>query len=55
MVVPNHFISSRNGFAMPLADFMHHLMIVLDQLSMSMQARTNFITYALAGLFFFSY
>jgi hypothetical protein len=55
MIEPNDFISSRNGFAMPLADFMHHLMIVLDQLGMSMQARTNFITYALARLLFFSY
>jgi hypothetical protein len=52
MIEPNDFISSRNGFAMPLADFMHHLMIVLDQLGMSMQARTNFITYASTKLFF---
>jgi hypothetical protein len=43
MIQPNDFISSRNGFAMPLNDFMRHLMGVLDQLGMSMQARTVFI------------
>jgi hypothetical protein len=44
MIDPSDFISPRNGFAMPLNDFMLHLMGVLDQLGMSMQARTSFIT-----------
>jgi hypothetical protein len=43
MVEPSNFISSRNGFAMTFRDFISHLMNVLDQLGMSMHARTSFI------------
>lgn len=43
MVDPNDFIAPRNGFAMPLADFIRHLMDVLDTLGMSLHARTAFI------------
>ncbi|KAH7921731.1 hypothetical protein BV22DRAFT_1107020 [Leucogyrophana mollusca] len=43
MVDPNEFIAPRNGFAMSFRDFIPHLMIVLDQLGMSLHARTNFI------------
>lgn len=45
MVDPNEFIAPRNGFAMSLRDFISHLMNVLDQLGMSLHARTNFIRY----------
>ncbi|KAI9571326.1 hypothetical protein HD554DRAFT_2203400 [Boletus coccyginus] len=43
MVDPNEFIAPRNGFAMSFRDFISHLMNVLDQLGMSLHARTNFI------------
>ncbi|KAG2158181.1 uncharacterized protein EDB93DRAFT_1077407 [Suillus bovinus] len=43
MVDPNDFIAPRNGYAMTFRDFVPHLMSVLDQLGMSMHARTNFI------------
>lgn len=43
MVDSNDFIAPRNGFAMPFRDFVSHLMVVLDQLGMSLHARTNFI------------
>lgn len=43
MVDPNNFIAPRNGFAMSFHDFIPHLMNVLDQLGMSMHARTAFI------------
>ncbi|KAH7910180.1 hypothetical protein BJ138DRAFT_1153526 [Hygrophoropsis aurantiaca] len=43
MVDPNEFIAPRNGYAMSFRDFIPHLMIVLDQLGMSLHARTNFI------------
>ncbi|CCM02412.1 uncharacterized protein FIBRA_04510 [Fibroporia radiculosa] len=43
MVDPTEFIAPRNGFAMSFRDFVPHLMGVLDQLGMSLQARTNFI------------
>ncbi|OCH94944.1 hypothetical protein OBBRIDRAFT_746359 [Obba rivulosa] len=43
MVVPHEFIAPRNGFAMSFRDFIPHLMNVLDQLGMSLHARTNFI------------
>lgn len=42
---PDDFISPRNGFAMSFADFIPHLCNVLDQLGMSLHARTNFIKY----------
>ncbi|KAF8844484.1 hypothetical protein BDN67DRAFT_717301 [Paxillus ammoniavirescens] len=43
MVDPNEFIAPRNGFAMTFRDFISHMMNVLDQLGMSLHARTNFI------------
>ncbi|KAG6814375.1 hypothetical protein H0H92_010961 [Tricholoma furcatifolium] len=43
MVDPNEYIAPRNGFAMTFRDFIPHLMNVLDQLGMSLYARTNFI------------
>ena len=43
MVDPNDFIAPRNGYAMSFRDFVPHLMSVLDQLGMSMHARTNFV------------
>ncbi|KAJ7343467.1 hypothetical protein DFH08DRAFT_872767 [Mycena albidolilacea] len=44
MVDPNDYIAPRNGFAMSFRDFVPHLMNVLDQLGMSLHARTNFIS-----------
>ncbi|KJA27358.1 hypothetical protein HYPSUDRAFT_35228 [Hypholoma sublateritium FD-334 SS-4] len=43
MYDPNDFITPRNGFAMSFRDFVPHLMVVLDQLGMSLHARTAFI------------
>lgn len=43
MLEPSDYIAPRNGFAMSFRDFIPHLMNVLDQLGMSMYARTNFI------------
>ncbi|KAL1728757.1 hypothetical protein EV714DRAFT_285517 [Schizophyllum commune] len=43
MVDPSDFIAPRNGFAMSFQDFIPHLMNVLDQLGMSIHARTTFI------------
>ncbi|KAF7294903.1 hypothetical protein MIND_01028300 [Mycena indigotica] len=43
MIDPNDYIAPRNGFAMSFRDFIPHLMNVLDQLGMSLHARTNFI------------
>lgn len=43
MVEPSAYIAPRNGFAMTFRDFIPHLMNVLDQLGMSLHARTNFI------------
>lgn len=43
MVDPNDYIAPRNGYAMSFRDFIPHLMNVLDQLGMSLHARTNFI------------
>jgi hypothetical protein len=45
MVDPNDYIAPRNGYAMSFRDFIPHLMNVLDQLGMSLHARTNFIKY----------
>lgn len=45
MVDPTNFIAPRNGFAMSFQDFIPHLMNVLDQLGMSLHARTAFIKY----------
>lgn len=43
MVDPNDYIAPRNGFAMSFRDFVPHLMNVLDQLGLSLHARTNFV------------
>ena len=43
MVDPNDYIAPRNGYAMSFRDFIPHLMNVLDQLGMSLHARTHFI------------
>ncbi|PPQ86859.1 hypothetical protein CVT25_012578 [Psilocybe cyanescens] len=43
MLDPDNFIAPRNGFAMSFRDFIPHLMNVLDQLGMSLHARTAFI------------
>ncbi|EAU88488.1 hypothetical protein CC1G_04194 [Coprinopsis cinerea okayama7 len=43
MVDPHEFIAPRNGFAMSFKDFIPHLNNVLDQLGMSLHARTNFV------------
>ena len=40
---PNEFVAPRNSFAMSFRDFIPHLMNVLDQLGMSVHARTDFI------------
>lgn len=44
MVDPNEFIAPRNSYAMSFDDFISHLMDVLDQLGMSLHARTSFIS-----------
>jgi len=43
MVDPAEFIAPRNGFAMSFRDFIPHLNGVLDQLGMSLHARTVFV------------
>lgn len=43
MLDPDEVISPANGFAMSTRDFIPHLMGVLDQLGMSLYAKTNFI------------
>ncbi|KAH9951988.1 hypothetical protein B0H21DRAFT_715207 [Amylocystis lapponica] len=43
LVDPNEFIAPRNGYAMSFRDFIPHLMRVMDQLGMSLHARTQFI------------
>ncbi|KAG6866950.1 hypothetical protein C0991_003866 [Blastosporella zonata] len=43
MVDPNEYIAPRNGFAMSFRDFIPHLMDVLDQLGLSLHAKTNFL------------
>jgi hypothetical protein len=49
MVDPNDYIAPRNGFAMSFRDFVPHLMNVLDQLGMSLHARTNFINHNISA------
>ncbi|XP_006458084.1 hypothetical protein AGABI2DRAFT_63607 [Agaricus bisporus var. bisporus H97] len=49
MIDTNSFINSRNGFAMPFRDFLLHLKNVLDQLGLSIHARTNFINNNIAS------
>ncbi|KAG6851011.1 hypothetical protein H0H93_004498 [Arthromyces matolae] len=52
MVDPNEYIAPRNGFAMSLRDFIPHLTNVLDQLGLSVHARTNFLKYIqVSGLY----
>jgi hypothetical protein len=43
MIDPNEMVGPNHGFAMPLRDFLPHLMNVLDQLGLSLHARTVFI------------
>ena len=43
MVDPLEFIAPRNSFAMSFRDFVPHLNNVLDQLGMSIHARTQFV------------
>lgn len=43
MLEPDDVIGPRNGYAMSFRDFIPHLINVLDQLGMSLYARTNFI------------
>lgn len=45
MLHPEEFIAPRNSFGMPFQDFIPHLSRVLDQLGLSLQARTTFIKY----------
>jgi hypothetical protein len=45
MIEPDQFITPRNGYAMSYRDFVPHLMNVLDQLGMSLYARSNFMAY----------
>jgi len=42
-VNPHDYIRPENGFAMSFRDFIPHLLGVLDQLGMSLHARTNFM------------
>ncbi|KAI0748165.1 hypothetical protein C8Q80DRAFT_1270605 [Daedaleopsis nitida] len=49
MLDPQEFIAPRNGFAMSFRDFVPHLMRVLDQLGMSLFARTSFINNNMAA------
>lgn len=42
---PQEIIAPRNSFGMTRQDFILHLMNVLDQLGLSLHARTNFIKY----------
>ncbi|KAI0079887.1 hypothetical protein K474DRAFT_1705147 [Panus rudis PR-1116 ss-1] len=49
MLNPQEFISPRNGFAMSLRDFVPHIMSVLDQLGMSIHARTTFVNTHIAS------
>ncbi|KAF8636727.1 hypothetical protein AX17_003530 [Amanita inopinata Kibby_2008] len=43
MIDPNELLGPRTGYAMSFRDFIPHLMNVLDQLGMSLHARTTFI------------
>jgi len=45
MVDPSEYVAPRNGFAMSFRDFIPHLTNVLNQLGLSIHARTNFIKY----------
>jgi len=43
-VEPSSYISPYNGFAMPTSEFIAHLSRILDQLGLSLQTRTHFIS-----------
>ncbi|PFH54311.1 hypothetical protein AMATHDRAFT_580 [Amanita thiersii Skay4041] len=43
LIDPHELLAPRNGYAMSFKDFIPHLMNVLDQLGMSLHARTTFI------------
>ncbi|TFK29979.1 hypothetical protein FA15DRAFT_663297 [Coprinopsis marcescibilis] len=49
MVDPTEFIAPRNGFAMSFRDFIPHLNNVLDQLGMSLHARTIFVNNSMSA------
>ncbi|KAJ3869986.1 MAG: hypothetical protein NXY57DRAFT_593315 [Lentinula lateritia] len=49
MLDPDDVIGPRNGYAMSYRDFIPHLINVLDQLGMSLYARTNFINNNIAA------
>ncbi|KAK7693442.1 hypothetical protein QCA50_003010 [Cerrena zonata] len=49
MLDPIEFIAPRNSFAMSYQDFIPHLMRVLDQLGLSLHARTNFINNSMSA------
>lgn len=49
MLNPQEFIAPRNSFAMPIRDFLMHIINVLDQLGLSIQARTNFINHNMSA------
>lgn len=51
MLDPNEYVHPQNGFAMSFRDFVPHLMNVLDQLGMSLYARTTFIKCVLPSEF----
>lgn len=45
MLDPYEFVAPRNSFAMSFRDFVPHIMNVLDQLGLSVHARTEFLKY----------
>ncbi|TFK76393.1 hypothetical protein BDN72DRAFT_755477 [Pluteus cervinus] len=49
LVDPHDYIRPMNGFALSFRDFVPHLLGVLDQLGMSLHARTNFMNNNLAS------
>ncbi|KAJ3732211.1 hypothetical protein DFJ43DRAFT_1074272 [Lentinula guzmanii] len=49
MLEPEDVIGPRNGYAMSFRDFIPHLINVLDQLGLSLYARTNFINNNIAS------
>lgn len=45
MIDPTELLNARNGYALSFRDFVPHIMNVLDQLGMSIHARTTFVKY----------
>jgi len=43
MIDPVAFVNPRNAFALTFRDFIPHLGLVLDQLGLSLHAKTGFI------------